>query len=124
MEQAPKEGWITYGLMVFGALGTFVAIGGWLTQDLVLLLAFVAGGGWLLSIPLLVMGRRNARDLEKKNTEIEDLRLQLSEWRTVAIQDSDTLNRLAARAIEMPRVQPRRRQPEDQPELDDEDDQA
>lgn len=113
------EGWINNGLLVLGALGTFVGIGSWLTQDVLLLLAFVAGAGWMLAIPLLVIIRYKSNDLaqthnelkslrEDSETEARDLRQQISEWRTIATQDSESLNRFVSRAIEMPVVQPRR----------------
>lgn len=113
------EGWVNNGLLVLGALGTFVGIGSWLTQDALLLLAFVAGAGWMLAIPLLVIIRYKSNDLaqtqtdlkslrEASETEARDLRQQISEWRTIATQDSESLNRFVSRAIEMPVVQPRR----------------
>lgn len=119
MEKSPDEGWITNGLLVFGALGTLVGIGSLLTKDLTVLLAFVAGGGWLLAIPLMVIIRRNSREMKNlseeldtlrttSETEARDLRQQISEWRTIATQDSDSLNRFVARAVEMPHVMPRR----------------
>jgi hypothetical protein len=114
MTKNVREDWLANGLLVFGALGTVVGIGGWLTQDLTLLLAFVAGGGWLLSIPLLVIVRKTSAELSdlrhQSETEVIDLRQQIAEWRTIATQDSDSLNRFVARAVEMPTVLPRRPQ--------------
>lgn len=128
MPQPPADNWITSGLLVMGALGTFVAIGSWLAEDPLVLLAFVAGGGWLLVLPLLVMNRRDAREkhdlraeaaeaIEKRETEIRDLRQQVSEWRTVATQDSESLNRFVNSAVAMPRVVPRRALPIEDPHL-------
>lgn len=119
MGKSPDEGWIANGLLVFGALGALVGIGSLLTRDLTVLLAFVAGGGWLLAIPLMVIIRRNSRELKTLRQELDtlrttsetdarDLRQQISEWRTIATQDSDSLNRFVTRAIEMPHVVPRR----------------
>ena len=126
MGKSPDEGWIANGLLVFGALGTLVGIGTVLTKDLTVLLAFVAGGGWLLAIPLMVIIRRNSRELASLRQELDDLRVtsetdasdlrqQISEWRTIATQDSDSLNRFVARAVEMPHVVPRRAQPHETP---------
>ncbi len=126
MGKSPDEGWITNGLLVFGALGTLVGIGSLLTRELTVLLAFVAGGGWLLAIPLMVIIRRNSRELKSLRQELDtlrktsetdarDLRQQISEWRTIATQDSDSLNRFVARAVEMPQVVPRRAQPHEAP---------
>lgn len=119
MEKPSGEGWISYGLAVVGGLGSLVGIAALFTKDLVVLLAFVAGTGWVLAIPLLVMIRRETRladnlkaDVqalrEEKDAEAGDLRRQISEWRTIATQDSDSLNRFVSRAVEMPVVQPRR----------------
>ncbi|WEX77973.1 hypothetical protein PYH37_002817 [Sinorhizobium numidicum] len=119
MGKSIDEDWVKNGLLVFGALGTLVGIGGWLTQDLTLLLAFVAGAGWTLAVPLLVIVGRNSRELsdlrreiattrEASEAEARDLRQQISEWRTIATQDSESLNRFVSRAVEMPIVHPRR----------------
>lgn len=124
MASKSEDGWITNGLLVFGALGTLVGIGSVLTKDLTVLLAFTAGGGWLLAIPLLVIIQRNSREQrqlkldiaklrETTETEARDLRQQISEWRTVATLDSERLNRFVAKAVEMPQVLPRRSQQND-----------
>lgn len=44
----------------------------------------------------------------EKDAEAAELRRTISEWRTIATQDSDSLNRFVSRAVEMPVVQPRR----------------
>lgn len=121
MARGPDESWVKNGLLVLGALGALVGVGAVLTQDLLILLAFVAGTGWVVSIPLLVIIGRNGRELgdlradiktlrAASETEARDLRQQIAEWRTIATQDSDSLNRFVSRAVEMPPVQPRRAQ--------------
>lgn len=119
MAKPSGEGWVSFGLAVLGGLGSLVGIAALFTKDLLILLAFVAGTGWILAIPLLVMIRREAQMTEdlraelqsvrgEKAAEAEELRRQISEWRTIATQDSDSLNRFVSRAVEMPTVQPRR----------------
>ncbi|MBN8180074.1 hypothetical protein [Roseibium aggregatum] len=117
MEHRPEESWITNALLVLGALGTLVGIGGWLLKDLLLLVSFVAGAGWALSIPLLVMLRRSWRELRARETEVADIRRQAEEWRTVATQDSKTLERVVAKAMEPPYVMPRRAHPHEAPDV-------
>jgi hypothetical protein len=126
MGEAPGDDWIKTGLTVFGALGALVGILTFLTSDFLVLLAFLAGGGWLLSIPLMVIIRRNGYERaalrqelttlrENSETDTRDLRQQITEWRTIAMQDSESLNRFVARAIEMPHVVPRRAPNQDIP---------
>lgn len=109
----PRRGdeWINTGLLVLGGLGTISAVATWLSKDLTVVLAFTAGGGWLLSIPLLIMVRRASQEMDDLKTEIRDLRQQAGEWRGVAIRDSESLNTLITRAVELPRVAARRQSP-------------
>ncbi len=119
MAKPASEGWVTYGFMVLGGLGSLVGIATIFTKDLVTLLAFIAGTGWALAIPLLVIIKKNSETVDDlradlkgvrdaKDVECGDLRQQISEWRTIATQDSDSLNRFVSRAVEIPTVQPRR----------------
>jgi len=119
MAKPASEGWVTYGFMVLGGLGSLVAIATIFTKELVTLLAFIAGTGWVLAIPLLVIIKKNSATIEDlrtdlkavreaKDVECSDLRQQISEWRTIATQDSESLNRFVSRAVEIPAVQPRR----------------
>lgn len=100
--------WINTGLLVLGAFGTVAAVASWLSEDRTVLFAFLAGGGWLLSIPLLVMVRRTSHEADDLKTEVKDLRQQIGEWRVVAQRDSESLNTLIVRAVEVPRVAARR----------------
>ena len=118
LRNADKD-WITSGLSVLGALGTVVGVLGWLLRDFLILLAFVAGAGWALCISLLVLQRRAEREGERRETEIADLRLQVSEWKSVATKDSETLNAVVTRRYDPPRVRPRRIAASDAIDMDD-----
>lgn len=122
MRMPLDDEWIRNGLIVLGGLGSLVAVGGFLLQDLVLLLAFVAGAGWVLSIALLVMVRRTTDELKNKETDLNEYRRQVGEWKTQAQNTSDSLTRFVAHAFEMPRVQPRRAQPQASPAATDDED--
>ena len=110
-----EDGWFNSALLVLGALGTVSAILSWLFRDMTVILAFVAGGGWLISITLLMMlaeKRRENADLRKKAAALEEARdgnlaeftRQLSEWRAVATNNSETLNVFASVAFGTPRA--------------------
>lgn len=100
--------WISTGLLVVGGLTSVTAIASWLSEDPTVLLAFAAGGGWLLSIPLLVMLRRANKHADDLKTELKDYQQQIGEWRLVAQRDSESLNMLIVRAVDVPRAVTRR----------------
>lgn len=100
--------WISAGLLVIGGLGSVIALLSWLAKDLTVILAFTAGAGWMLSIPLLVMLRRANTNTDELKTELKDYQQQIGEWRAVATRDSESLNTLIVRAVEVPRVVTRR----------------
>ena len=103
----PDERWVEYGLTAFGAVGTILGLGTWLGARFDILLAFVAGGGWAFVIALLVLGARTRKEINRLEIEVTDLRRQTQEWRSIALNDSTTLNNFVMRAFPEPRARAR-----------------
>lgn len=136
MPEDNGNAWIKNSLLILGAVGAIIGIGTWLSADINILLAFIAGGGWFFVLSLLVLVRRSDTQIlrlrdeilqltSKKETEAQDLRQQIHEWRTIATQDSESLNRFVSKAFPMPKITARRvssQQPANEPPAHEEDD--
>ena len=109
MSPSPRDHdkWVTHGLSVIGAFGALFGIFTYLGASPTTALAFLAGAGWALVWPLLSMANRSRRELERLEEDLHEIREQSKEWRTIAKNDSESLNIIVSRSLPMPTVMPR-----------------
>lgn len=111
-----REKWVEYGLLVIGAFGTIFGVFTYFGASTLAAMSFLAGAGWLLVAPLLIMAARRRVELSRLETELKDVREQSYEWRLIATNDSDSLNKIISRTMPKPRAMAR--QPQNAPHID------
>lgn len=109
MNSFPKDPdkWITHGLSVIGAFGALFGLFTYLGASSTVALAFLSGVGWALILPLLIMANRSRGEIARLEADLHEIREQSHEWRTIAKNDSDSLNKVISRSLPMPAVIPR-----------------
>lgn len=105
-DKPPERQLLEYGNLVYGIVGLLLAAVSYWTTRFEVVLGFIAGGGWALVTALFMFLadlRRQITALEaevqRRDDEIADLKLQTKEWRSVATADSDTLNKFVSKAL-------------------------
>jgi hypothetical protein len=113
-----REKWIENTIAVLGGIGTIFGIFTYIGASYQLAITFVAGAGWALVTALPIMAARSRVEVARLDTELKDIREQSQEWRLIAGNDSDSLNKIISRAGPAPRAAARRAPIQDPPQAE------
>lgn len=103
-----REKWVESGIAVLGGIGTIFGLFTYIGASYELTITFVAGSGWALVVALLIMSARGRIETARLETELKDMREQSQEWRLIACNDSDSLNKIISRSGPAPRAAARK----------------